>query len=90
MKQAIDKKRYLRYMKTFVWASKKPMEELLEINKKGQMENYPVDANTVEDAINYVETGDGLRTKETEEGITKVYVFVGESVIETEGTWEKA
>jgi hypothetical protein len=28
--------------------------------------------------------------KETEEGITKVYVFVGESVIETEGTWEKA
>ena len=28
--------------------------------------------------------------KETEEGITKIYVFVGESVIETEGTWEKA
>ena len=28
--------------------------------------------------------------KETEEGITKVYAFVGESVVETEGTWDKA
>lgn len=28
--------------------------------------------------------------KETEEGIEKVYVFVGESVIENEGIWEKA
>jgi len=74
MKQAIDKKRYLRYMKTFVWASKKPMEELLEINKKGQMENYPVDANTVEDAINYVETGDGLRT--TNISMTDVYAIM--------------
>jgi hypothetical protein len=74
MKQTIDKKRYLRYMKTFVWASKKPMEELLEINKKGQMENYPVDANTVEDAINYVETGDGLRT--TNISMTDVYAIM--------------
>ena len=62
MKQKIDKKQYLRYMKTFVWASKKTMDELLQINKKGVLENYPVDANTVEDAINFVETGDGLRT----------------------------
>jgi hypothetical protein len=61
-------------MKTFVWASKKPMEELLEINKKGQMENYPVDANTVEDAINYVETGDGLRT--TNISMTDVYAIM--------------
>ena len=61
-------------MKTFVWASKKSMEELLEINKKGQMENYPVDANTVEDAINYVETGDGLRT--TNISMTDVYAIM--------------
>ena len=29
--------------------------------------------------------------KETEEGVSKVYVFVGESVVQTEeGTWDKA
>jgi hypothetical protein len=74
MNSKIDKKRYLRYMKTFVWASKKSMEELLEINKKGQLENYPVDANTVEDAINFVETGDGLRT--TNISMTDVYAIM--------------
>jgi predicted regulator of amino acid metabolism with ACT domain len=61
-------------MKTFVWANRKPMEELLEINKKGVLENYPVDANTVEDAINYVETGDGLRT--TNVSMTDVYAIM--------------
>ena len=61
-------------MKTFVWASRKPMEELVEINKKGVLENYPVDANTVEDAINYVETGDGLRT--TNVSMTDVYAIM--------------
>jgi hypothetical protein len=74
MDSKIDKKRYLRYMKTFVWASKKSMEELLELNKKGEMQNYPVDANTVEDAINYVETGDGLRT--TNISMTDVYAIM--------------
>jgi predicted regulator of amino acid metabolism with ACT domain len=61
-------------MKTFVWANRKPMEELLEINKKGVLENYPVDANTVEDAINFVETGDGLRT--TNVSMTDVYAIM--------------
>lgn len=61
-------------MKTFVWASKKSMEELLQINKKGVMENYPVDATTVEDAINFVETGDGLRT--TNVSMTDVYAIM--------------
>jgi pullulanase/glycogen debranching enzyme len=74
MKSKIDKKQYLRYMKTFVWASKKSMEELLQINKKGVMKNYPVDATTVEDAINFVETGDGLRT--TNISMTDVYAIM--------------
>jgi hypothetical protein len=74
MKSKIDKKQYLRYMKTFVWASKKSMEELLQINKKGVLENYPVDATTVEDAINFVETGDGLRT--TNISMTDVYAIM--------------
>ncbi len=74
MKQKVDKKQYLRYMKTFVWASRKSMDELLQINKKGELENYPVDANTVEDAINFVETGDGLRT--TKVSMTDVYAIM--------------
>lgn len=61
-------------MKTFVWASKKSMDELLQINRKGKLENYPVDATTVEDAINYVETGDGLRT--TKVSMTDVYAIM--------------
>lgn len=61
-------------MKTFVWASKKSMDELLQINRKGELENYPVDANTVEDAINFVETGDGLRT--TKVSMTDVYAIM--------------
>lgn len=74
MKSKIDKRQYLRYMKTFVWASRKSMDELLQINKKGQLENYPVDANTVEDAINFVETGDGLRT--TNISMTDIYAIM--------------
>lgn len=74
MSQRIDKKQYLRYMKTFVWASKKTMDELLQINKKGVMENYPVDATTVEDAINFVETGDCLRT--TNISMTDIYAIM--------------
>ena len=61
-------------MKTFVWASKKSMDELLQINRKGELENYPVDATTVEDAINYVETGDGLKT--TKVSMTDVYAIM--------------
>jgi predicted regulator of amino acid metabolism with ACT domain len=74
MNPKIDKKQYLRYMKTFVWAMSKPMDELLQINKKGVLNNYPVDAKTVEDAINYVETGDGLRT--TKVSMTDVYALM--------------
>lgn len=28
--------------------------------------------------------------KETEDGIVKIYAFVGESVVESEGVWNKA
>jgi hypothetical protein len=61
-------------MKTFMWATKKSMDELLQINKKGVLENYPVDANTVEDAINFIETGDGLRN--TNVSMTDVYAIM--------------
>lgn len=50
------------------------MDELLQINRKGVMQNYPVDATTVEDAINFVETGDGLRR--TNISMTDLYAIM--------------
>lgn len=58
----IDKKQYLRYMKTFLWAMKKDMDTVLQVSKKGKMEDYPVDAKTLEDTVNAIETGEGLRS----------------------------
>ena len=49
-------------MKTYVWASnQKTLEDIHKAVIVGKIENYPVDATTVEDAINFVETGECLR-----------------------------
>jgi hypothetical protein len=74
MKQKIDAKQYLRYMKTFVWAIKKDTVSLADAAEKRVMPNYPVDATTVEDAINFVETGEGLR--ETNVSTTDLYAMM--------------
>lgn len=74
MKQKIDKRQYLRYMKTFVWANHQPMEVLMDINKQGVMQNYPVDATTVEIAITMVESGEGLR--DTRVSSTDIYAIM--------------
>ena len=74
MNQKIDKKQYLRYMKTFVWAIKKDTETLAKAADSRIMSNYPVDATTVEDAINFVETGEGLR--ETRVSTTDLYAMM--------------
>lgn len=74
MKQKIDKRQYLRYMKTFVWANHQPMEVLMDINKQGVMQNYPVDATTVEIAITMVESGEGLR--DTHVSSTDIYAIM--------------
>lgn len=74
MTQKIDKKQYLRYMKTFVWAIKKDMETLANSANSRIMCNYPVDATTVEDAINFVETGEGLR--DTNVSATDLYAML--------------
>ena len=74
MTQKIDKKQYLRYMKTFVWALRQDMDVLMNINTKGKMENYPVDAKNVEDAITMINAGDSLR--ETNVSATDVYAIV--------------
>ena len=73
MSQKINKKQYLRYMKTFVWGLKKDMEVIQKCVLEGKITDYPVDATTVEDAINFVETGDGLR--ETKISQTDLYAI---------------
>ena len=74
MTQKIDKRQYLRYMKTFVWANHQPMEVLMDINKRGILHDYPVDATTVEIAITMIESGEGLR--ETKVSMTDVYAIM--------------
>ena len=74
MTQKIDKKQYLRYMKTFVWALRQDMDILMEINTKGKMQNYPVDATTVDNAIVMTNSKDGLR--ETNVSTTDIYAIL--------------
>lgn len=73
MSQKINKKQYLRYMKTFVWAINHTKEEIDKAVIVGKVEDYPVDATTVEDAINFVETGECLR--ETKLSLTDLYAI---------------
>ena len=61
-------------MKTFLWANKKTLGELADITSKGIMVDYPVDATNLEDAINFIETGDGLR--ETKISKTDLYAMM--------------
>ena len=61
-------------MKTFVWAIKKDTISLANAAEKRVMTNYPVDATTVEDAINFVETGEGLR--DTNVSTTDLYAMM--------------
>jgi len=61
-------------MKTFLWANKKTIEELSEVSAKSVMVDYPVDATNLEDAINFIETGEGLR--ETQISKTDLYAMM--------------
>ncbi len=47
----INKKQYLRYVKTFAWAIKKSQTEISEAVLKKRIEDYPVDARDLRDAI---------------------------------------
>lgn len=57
----IESKQYLRYVKTFAWAIKKTQLEISEAVLKKRIEDYPVDARDLRDAITCIETGEGLR-----------------------------
>ncbi len=69
----INKKQYLRYVKTFAWAIKKSQTEISEAVLKKRIEDYPVDARDLRDAITCIETGEGLRPTGT--SITDLYAI---------------
>lgn len=60
-------------MKTFVWAINHTEEEIKRAVLADKIEDYPVDATTVEDAINFVETGECLR--DTKLSLTDFYAI---------------
>lgn len=73
MKNKINAKQYLRYVKTFAWAIKKSQTEISEAVLKKRIEDYPVDARDLRDAITCIETGEGLRPTGT--SITDLYAI---------------
>lgn len=73
MKSKINKKQYLRYVKTFAWAIKKSQVEISEAVLKKRIDDYPVDARDLRDAITCIETGEGLRPTGT--SITDLYAI---------------
>lgn len=73
MKNKINAKQYLRYVKTFAWAIKKSQTEISEAVLKKRIDDYPVDARDLRDAITCIETGEGLRPTGT--SITDLYAI---------------
>lgn len=69
----IEAKQYLRYVKTFAWAIKKNQTEISEAVLKKRIDDYPVDARDLRDAITCIETGEGLRPTGT--SITDLYAI---------------
>lgn len=69
----IDAKQYLRYMKTFLWAKRKTRDELVQIVLSRHMDNYPVNAKSLEQAITNMEANSELR--QTGLSITDMYAI---------------
>lgn len=51
----VEKKQYLRYMKTFLWAKRKEKDELIEVVRGKKMDNYPTVASSLEQAVTDME-----------------------------------
>jgi hypothetical protein len=69
----IDKKQYLRYMKTYLWAIRQKEEDLIKVVMGRHMYKYPVDAISLEQAITDMEAESQLR--ETGISTTDMYAI---------------
>lgn len=69
----VEKRQYLRYMKTFYWALRHSKDELIQTVMGRHMDNYPASANSLEQAITDMEAESQLR--QTGLSITDMYAI---------------
>jgi len=69
----IDGKQYLRYMKTYLWALRHSKEQLMQVVAGKHMDNYPVSALSLDQAITDMEAESELRS--TGLSITDMYAI---------------
>jgi len=69
----IDGKQYLRYMKTYLWALRHSKEQLMQVVAGKYMDNYPVSALSLDQAITDMEAESELR--QTGLSITDMYAI---------------
>lgn len=69
----IDGKQYLRYMKTYLWALRHSKEQLMQVVAGKHMDNYPVSALSLDQAITDMEADSELR--QTGLSITDMYAI---------------
>lgn len=69
----IDKKQYLRYMKTYLWALRHTKEQLIRVVTGRHMDNYPASAASLEQAVTDMDAESELR--QTGLSITDMYAI---------------
>lgn len=69
----IDKKQYLRYMKTYLWALRQSKDELIKVVMGRHMDNYPASAASLEQAVTNMDAESELR--QTGLSITDMYAI---------------
>lgn len=69
----VDKKQYLRYMKTYLWALRHTKEQLIQVVMGKHMDNYPTIAASLEQAVTDMEAESQLRS--TGLSITDMYAI---------------
>lgn len=69
----IDKKQYLRYMKTYLWAIRQTKDELVKVIMGRHMDNYPASAASLEQAVTDMDAESQLR--QTGLSITDMYAI---------------
>ena len=69
----VDKKQYLRYMKTYLWALRHTKDELVKTVMGRHMDKYPASAISLEQAITDMEAESELR--QTGLSITDMYAI---------------
>jgi len=57
----VEKKQYLRYMKTFLWAKRRDKDELIQTVMGRHMDNYPASAISLEQAVTDMDAESELR-----------------------------